>query len=107
MIRMNAKWCIVVVWILFLGLAWAENPLESSLGVIRDRKTAIKVAESILMSVYGRERVEREQPFIAELDDGNWYVYPKSNKRPIVFGGGFHITLSQKDARVIEIGYDE
>jgi hypothetical protein len=90
---------------------FAGGPLDDQRGLIRSKETAIRVAEAILFPIYGRKTIEAQKPYEVELHDGTWYVSahtPKGYNGPtLMFGGGFYIALSQKDARVLEIGYDE
>jgi len=87
-----------------------NDPLHSRQGVIRNEKCAVRVGESILISVYGQKRVRGGLPFRAELDNDRWFVHqlpqPKG-RTDFYFGGGYHITLARKDGRVLEIGLDE
>ena len=88
----------------------ADDPLHSRQGVIRNEKCAVRVGESILISVYGAKQVRSGRRFLAKLDEDRWYVHqlpPPKSGNDFYFGGGYHITLSRKDGRVLEIGLDE
>jgi hypothetical protein len=43
-------------------------------GFVPDSKTAIAIAEAVLIPVYGKEHIESERPFNASLKDGVWTV---------------------------------
>jgi hypothetical protein len=43
-------------------------------GYVPDSKTAVKVAEAVLIPVYGLKQVELEQPFTATLKGDVWAV---------------------------------
>ncbi len=83
--------------------------MESDKGVIRDEKCAVAVGVAILRSVYGEEKIGKAR-FRAELVKGEWQVgedLPTPAPGEVMFGGGYYITLSQKDGRVLSIGFDE
>jgi hypothetical protein len=39
-----------------------------------DPITAVKIAEAVLIPVYGKEKIESERPFKAVLENGVWAV---------------------------------
>jgi len=43
-------------------------------GFVPDSKTAIAIAEAVLMPVYGKEHIESERPFIATMKVDVWTV---------------------------------
>lgn len=43
-------------------------------GFVPDEKTAIRVAEAVLIPIYGEKRIKSEKPFSAKLDHGVWTV---------------------------------
>jgi NTF2 fold immunity protein len=84
----------------------AQDPWKQPNGLVPDKETAIRIAEAVLIPIYGEEQIKREKPYNVRLEDGKWTVtgsMPKSES-PIV-GGTFFIIISQKDARIIDIGH--
>jgi len=66
----------------------------------------VKIAEAILFPVYGADTIKGERPYNVSLKNGCWYIsgsMPQSGE-PMA-GGTFFITISQWDARVIDIGH--
>jgi hypothetical protein len=108
---MNIKYLILLLSLFLAHRSVAGTPLDNPQGLIRDEKTAIKMAELLLVSVYGEDRMRSGRPYHAQADGDRWYVFahiPRKNGDNVnMFGGGYHITFSRKDARVIEIGLDE
>jgi hypothetical protein len=78
-------------------------------GLVPDEETAIKIAEAVLFPVYGEKHIRDERPYVVKLSDGKWVIdgslaQPTDPQNRVV-GGTFHIVISQRDARVIEIGH--
>lgn len=79
-------------------------------GYVPDSSTAIKVAEAVLIPVYGKKLVESERPFNATLEDGIWTVggtlycgdgKPQSTHSPSCVGGVAVVKISRKDACIL------
>ena len=70
-------------------------------GFVPDRETAIQVGRAILISVYGKARVDECEPLEATLKDGVWTV---EGTLPEGYRGGVaKIKISQDDGRVLEV----
>ena len=61
--------CIVIL--LTAANAQSHTPKD---GFVPDSTTAIKVAEAVLIPVYGKDKIESERPFKATLDHDVWTV---------------------------------
>ena len=77
-------------------------------GFIPDEKTAIAVAEAVLMPVYGMKHIEHERPFKAVLKDQVWRVSGTLNcgtLRPgvVCMGGTAVVEISKTDGRIISM----
>ena len=71
-------------------------------GFVPDAATAIRVAESILVPIYGEEKVLSERPFRASLSGGVWTIegtLPAGRSA----GGVALVKLAKRDARVIQV----
>lgn len=73
--------------------------------IINDAQTAIKIAEVILLSVYG-EKIYESIPFKAELikDDKVWFVRGTLNKK-YTMGGVPFIEIQKKDCKILKFGH--
>jgi hypothetical protein len=74
-------------------------------GFIPDSLTAIKVAEALLIPIYGAKQLRSELPLKAFRSDSNWIVegsIPRDN-----VGGVVHIELGRRDGRVLRVTHDE
>ena len=76
-------------------------------GFVPDEKTAVKIAEAVLLAVMGPD-ISKEFPLKAELmDNGIWHVYrdPYAKEGFIrVSTGGLIITIRKSDGRIMECG---
>jgi hypothetical protein len=69
--------------------------------LVPDEKTAIAIAEAVLIPIYGKEQIDAEKPFHAQLKDNIWTV---EGSLPEGWTGGVAmVQLSRIDARVSKI----
>lgn len=70
-------------------------------GFVPDKTTAIKIAEAVLIPIYGKEKIENQKPLQAILSDGTWTVFgslPEGWR-----GGTATAEISQKDGKIIRV----
>ena len=69
-------------------------------GYVPDAKTAVNIAEAVLVPVYGKKQIESERPFTATLKDGVWTVagtlHCLGRK-----GGVAVVRMAKQDARIV------
>jgi len=77
-------------------------------GFVPDSKTAVAVAEAVLIPVYGKEQVENERPFTATLKLGVWTIGgtlncfdAKGAKATDCDGGVAVVRISKGDGRIL------
>ena len=79
--------------------------LDKSRGMVPDKETAIKIAESIWYPIYGSQ-IYTEQPFVAELEgDTVWFVRGSLPKGRV--GGCAEIRLRKSDAAVLDVNHEK
>jgi hypothetical protein len=99
---------------LSLGESYAREKLKNTLSdktlhnvidhkevIIKDRKSAISIAESIVFGIYGKENIVAQKPYKAYLVDNHWVIsgtLPKGMR-----GGTFMIIMDARDCKVIRI----
>jgi hypothetical protein len=95
-----------------LGIEYAKRELADALNnpsqkhiliqkVIKDKETAISVAEAILFSIYGKENIIRQRPYESYLINGYWVL---NGTLPLdCEGGTFLIILNSTDGKVIKL----
>jgi hypothetical protein len=97
--------CIVIL--LIAANAQSYTPKD---GFVPDSTTAVKVAEAVLIPVYGKEKIESERPFKATLENGVWTVdgtlHCSDGKGGVTtdcVGGAAEVKLSKADGRVLRM----
>ncbi|MES2076418.1 MAG: NTF2 fold immunity protein [Pseudomonadota bacterium] len=76
-----------------------EPRFPSQTALVPDAKTAIAIAVAIWAPLYGKEKIESEQPYNAELRQDNWTV--TGTLSPHFLGGVAKVVIAKSDARVI------
>ena len=77
--------------------------LNNGENLLKDSTTAIKVAETILFGIYGKEKIEDEKPYETYLIKNYWLI---QGSLPLgSMGGTFIIILNAKNAEVIKISH--
>lgn len=67
--------------------------------LVPDAKTAIAIAVAVWIPLYGKEKVESEKPYNAELHDNTWTV--TGSLPPHLLGGVAKAVIAKSDARVL------
>lgn len=101
---------LVILCLNFLLIPLAFGQAAAKREYVPDSDTAVKIAEAVLMPVYGKSQIESERPFTAKLRDGVWKVSGTlhcfdSNGRETgsCKGGVAVVELSKADARIISM----
>lgn len=75
---------------------------------IRDEKTALTVAEAILVGIYGAEKINDEKPLSISLDGDVWKIHGSRQavaKDSAILGGVAWIHISRKNGCILELGH--
>jgi NTF2 fold immunity protein len=95
--------------ILLLGVAQAQSNAPKD-GFVPDSTTAVKIAEAVLIPVYGKEKVESERPFKAKLENGVWTISGtlhcsdgKGGAITLCKGGTAEVKVSKADGRILRM----
>src|SRR5438105_7832010 len=95
------------VLLLAASQAQSDGPKD---GFVPDSTTAVKIAEAVLIPVYGKEKIESERPFKATLENGVWTVNGtlrcpdgKGGTTTICVGGTAEVKLSKADGRILKM----
>jgi hypothetical protein len=73
-------------------------------GIVPDAETAIAIAVAVWAPIYGKERIEKQKPYVATLVNGVWIVegtLPKEFTR----GGVAVAEISKTDGRVLRVSH--
>jgi hypothetical protein len=79
-------------------------------GYVPDSATAVKIAEAVLIPVYGEKQIESERPFTAKLKDNVWTVCGtlncpdgKGGTTTRCNGGVAEVQISKIDGRILSL----
>ena len=77
-------------------------------GVIRNASVAVKVAEVILIDIYGAEVINNEKPLRAKLiNDSVWLKSGTLAGKGEAKGGDAHIKIRKKDGAVLGVIHEK
>jgi hypothetical protein len=102
-VTMKHLQAILIALLLFVTLtsSFSSTGFRPKEGFVPDKKTAIAVAEAVLIPIYGKKQIDAEKPLRADLKDGIWTV---SGTLPDGWDGGVAVVkLSKLDARIIDV----
>jgi hypothetical protein len=101
---------ILAAFVLAFYLSASGQGFQPKGGFVPDKETAVKIAEAVLIPVYGKTQIESEQPFDASLKDGVWIVSgslncgnDKHGKPNVCVGGVAVVRISKADGRIIDM----
>lgn len=70
-------------------------------GFVPDERTAVRIAEAVLIPIYGEQQVARERPYQASLRNGVWIILGSLPKN--VLGGVAKVEISKKNGCVLSV----
>lgn len=87
------------------GINYAEHAdpygVYNRNGIVKDPKVAYTIAEAILTSIYGKERIENQKPFNISLKNNKfWVVEGTLNQAKMSQRGTATIVISKDDGQV-------
>jgi hypothetical protein len=104
--RLLAAVCCVLV-LLGVGQGQGYSPTG---GFVPDAETAVKIAEAVLIPVYGEKQIASERPFSAKLEGDAWTVSGtlrcpdgKGGMTTMCVGGVAVVKISKVDARILSM----
>ena len=86
-----------------VALGYEEHSVKPEAGFIPNQVTATRVAEAILIPIYGQEQIESERPFSAQLNENTWKV--EGHLAPGVDGGVAEVWLDKRDGRILRVSH--
>ena len=88
----------------------SEPSVKPALGYVPDAKTAVRIAEAILIPIYGERAVALERPYDAELHGNVWRIYgtlPKLKAGWGWAGGVAEVTVDRRTGKVLRVAHGE
>jgi len=100
---------VICCSVILVAAAQAQSYVPK-VGFVPDSGTAVKIAEAVLIPVYGKEQIESERPFTATLENGVWTVDgtlhcpgAKGGVTTDCDGGAAEVKLSKRDGRILRM----
>jgi len=98
--RLSSIACVALLLVLSFSVD-AQHSVRPKNGFVPDERTAIAIAEAVLIPIYGEEHIKSERPFKATLKGGTWHIegyLPEG-----LVGGVAEVRISKADARIIHV----
>ena len=103
---LNYLFCVIIS-INLMSCTSIEKPhsVKVKNGFVPNETTAITIAQAVLIPIYGKEKIEKQKPFKAKLENGIWIVSGTFNM-PTEWKGGTAIAeISKKDGKIIRVSH--
>ena len=107
---MLKRWGVVLIITLAAITVAIGQGNQPKQGYVPDETTAVKIAEAVLIPVYGTKKIESERPFHAKLDRQVWTVSGtlrcpdgKGGTTTNCVGGVAEVEISKIDARILSM----
>ncbi len=93
----------------FLSAEPAKHSYKSENGYVPDEMTALKIAEAVLIPIYGEKTIMKEKPLKAELKDSVWAVEGTLNcpEGRTCKGGVAVVEISKDDGKILRVSHGE
>ena len=90
--------------LIFLTFTTAESGEKEHKDYVPDQKTAVRVAEAILVAQYGEERVNAQLPLLADGSNKDfWIVQGSAHERTPRFGGGPAVWINKHSGCILGV----
>jgi hypothetical protein len=94
------------------GVANSQEPRETKElsvkpkdGFVPNAETAVKIAEAVLIPVYGEKKISEERPFQATQQHNIWRVTGTLNCAPNCKGGTAEVRISKTTGEILFVGH--
>ena len=74
-------------------------------GYVPNPETAVQIAEAVLLPIYGKEQVESERPFVANLNGDIWTV--EGSLPDGWLGGVAEVDIRKSDGKIMRLIHGE
>ena len=79
--------------------------IDSNRELIKDEKTAVAIAESILFSLFGQKNIEYQRPYETYKIRNYWSIEGTLPRGAV--GGTFLIIIDSRDGRIISLTHEK
>lgn len=95
-----------VLWLLPMSMSSQGPETPPPEGFVPDASTAIRIAEAVMIPIFGQREVETDRPFTATLEKDVWIVESNHNLSNLTEKGGVFVAkIMKKDGRILLVGF--
>lgn len=96
---------MVSVWLLLApnGIAGGPQSIRPEGGFVPNELTATRIAEAVLIPIYGEDKILAERPFTAKLSGHVWIV--TGNLPPEADGGVAEVRIDKRDGKILRVSH--
>lgn len=80
-----------------------DHAVTPAAGMVPNAETAIAIAVAVWTPIYGAERIQRQRPYTATLENGHWTVQGSLPRG--VLGGVAVAVIARTDGRVLRVSH--
>ena len=95
----RSVFCLVLLFPFWLEIG-ARGYVPSD-GFVPNERTAVAIAEAVLIPIYGSSAIDAEKPFHATVQAGVWII--KGTLPQGLLGGVAVVKLAKKDGRILYV----
>jgi hypothetical protein len=84
--------------------AQSDSSVQPKSGFVPNAETAVKIAEAVLVPVYGEKKILDERPFNAKLEGDVWTVIGSLHcGAPHCVGGAAEVKISKSSGQILQM----
>ena len=100
----HAMVILVTCFSVMLPLLMPSSSIASDVpkdGFVPNQQTAVRIAEAVLIPIYGKNEVERERPYTAIINNGVWTVTGTLSSE--LLGGVATIEIAKESGCILRV----
>ncbi|HSP07311.1 MAG TPA: YbbC/YhhH family protein [Acidobacteriota bacterium] len=95
---------LVSVFAFGYSQAQSDSSVQPKSGFVPNAETAVKIAEAVLVPVYGEKKILAERPFNAKLGGDVWTVIGSLHcGAPHCVGGTAEVKISKSSGQILQM----
>lgn len=108
MVQLNKRLLFPMLLVSVFACGFSQTQSEPSLqpksGFVPNAETAVKIAEAVLVPVYGEKKILSERPFNAKLEGDVWTVGGTLHcGAPHCVGGTAEVKISKSTGQILQM----
>jgi len=95
---------LVSVFAFGYSLTQSEPSFQPKSGFVPNAETAVKIAEAVLVPIYGEKKILAERPFKAKLEGDVWTVSGSLHcGAPQCLGGTAEVKIAKSSGQILQM----